>query len=66
MKPIKLGNIVIYHGLTWTVTGISAKHYTLTPIYTDTGTIKVPLDAPVERVASSPVSWAVGVLSGEK
>lgn len=66
MQKISLGNIVLYKEFTWTVTGISSKNYTLTPVYSDQGTIKVPLDAPIERIASSPVSWAVGVITRER
>lgn len=65
MLKIRLGNIVMFKGLTFTVTGISAKHYTLTPVYSDRGTIKVPIDTQFDLLADSPAGWAISVISKE-
>lgn len=60
---IALGNVVTYQGLTWTITGKTAANYTLTPIYSDQGTVKVPVETPLTKLAASPAQWAMQVIS---
>jgi len=60
---ITLGNIVSYQGLTWTITGKTVANYTLTPIYSDHGTIKVPVETQLTKLAASPAQWAMQVIS---
>lgn len=64
MNRLKVGNVVKYHGTTWTVTGIGPKNVKLTPIYSDEGTITVERSPKIDKIANSPAQWAMMAIEG--